>query len=176
MPPFRPGDDGGPTITEKIAARKAAGGAEAWDEWKARVAKQQNEQHAIENHELLLAAAHREMLDREREARLHRAAPENERSRKAKRRERDASASSSDDDGDDSDGSDRKRRRKSDKEKKKKEKKEKRRKEKKEKKSSHKEHKRDKKSKRETSADDKPRTSEPVPLSRFLAEQSDSDD
>jgi len=98
------GDDGGPTITEKIKARKAAGGAEAWDEFKARVHKQQQEQHAIENHEVMLAASHREMLDKEREARLRRDPPPDERK---KRR-----ASSSSDDSDDSDGSgERKRRR-----------------------------------------------------------------
>ena len=111
LPPARSrapsGDDGGPTITEKIKARKAAGGAEAWDEFKARVAKQQQEQHALENHDVMMSAAHREVLDREREARLRRAAPPAEERKKRK----DASDSSSDDSDDSESSADRKRRR-----------------------------------------------------------------
>ena len=59
--------DGGPTITEKIKARRE-GGAEEWDAYKARIHKQQQEQHALENHDIMMSAAHREVLDREREA------------------------------------------------------------------------------------------------------------
>ena len=97
----RPADDpnAGPTITEKIKARKAAGGAEAWDDYKARIYKQQQEQHAIDNHDLVMAAAHREALDREREARLKRE-PAGGPADKKKRKERssDESSDASDDD------------------------------------------------------------------------------
>ena len=61
LPPARsrapPPGEGGPTITEKIKARKE-GGAEAWDEFKARVAKQQQEQHALDHQDTLMSAAH----------------------------------------------------------------------------------------------------------------------
>ena len=98
----RPADDpnAGPTITEKIKARKAAGGAEAWDDYKARIYKQQQEQHAIDNHDLVMAAAHREALDREREARLKREPAGRPAAEKKKRKERssDESSDASDDD------------------------------------------------------------------------------
>ena len=75
LPPARsraPGaDTGGPTITEKIAARKA-GSAESWDAFKSRVAEKQAEQAALENQDVLLSSQHRELLDRERDARLAR--------------------------------------------------------------------------------------------------------
>ena len=160
--------EGGPTITEKIAARKASGGAEAWDDFKARVKSQQQEQHAIENHDVLMSAQHREMLDRERDARLARALPV-EKSEK-KRKASDDSDSSSDD-------SDSRRRKKHKhhkhhhshhKEKKK------------HKHKSHKEKHRDHKGKKrrredDDSSDEKPSkaSSGPVKLSDFLAEQSD---
>ena len=101
----QPGE-GGPTITEKIKARKAAGGAEAWDEFKARIAKQQQEQHAVENHDVLMSAQHREMLDREREARLRREEPKERHSAKKRK------ANSQSDSDSDSDSSDRKKRKK----------------------------------------------------------------
>ena len=63
------------SITDKIKARKAAGGAEAWDEYKARIQKQQQEQHALENWDTMMSAQHREVLDRERAARLAGAGP-----------------------------------------------------------------------------------------------------
>ena len=66
LPPARSrapsGDDAGPTITEKIKQRKAAGGAEDWDAFKARVKHQQMEAAASENHEVLLSAQHRERV------------------------------------------------------------------------------------------------------------------
>lgn len=112
---------GGPTITEKIKARKAAGGAESLDEFKARVRKQQEEQHAVENHDVLMSAQHREMLDRERDARLRRDAAFDDKREKAEKK-RKASSSDSDSDGDSSSSSGRKkhhkRRHKHDKEKK----------------------------------------------------------
>ena len=112
LPPARSrapsGEDGGKTITEKIKDRKAAGGAEAWDEFKARVAKQQQELHALEHHDVMLSAAHREVLDKEREARLRREPAPEERK---KRKERDESDSSSDDSDDSGSDAERKRRR-----------------------------------------------------------------
>ena len=107
LPPARSrppsGEDAGPTITEKIKQRKAAGGAEEWDAFKARVKHQQQEAAASENHEVLLSAQHREMLDREREARLARREPvAEERKRKA----------SDDSDSEDSEDSDKQRHRK----------------------------------------------------------------
>ena len=88
-----PAGEGGPTITEKIAARKKAGGAEEWDQFKARVAKQQQEQHAMENHDVMMSAQHREMLDRERDARLRR---ETAPAEKSVRKRKEASSSGSD--------------------------------------------------------------------------------
>ena len=112
LPPARSrapsGEDGGKTITEKIKDRKAAGGAEAWDEFKARVAKQQQEQHALEHHDVMLSAAHREVLDKEREARLRREPAPEERK---KRKDRDASESSSDESDESGSDAERKRRR-----------------------------------------------------------------
>ena len=79
IPPARSrvpeGGDGGMSITDKIKARKAAGGAEAWDEYKARIQKQQQEQHALEHWDTMMSAQHREVLDRERAARLAGAGP-----------------------------------------------------------------------------------------------------
>ena len=71
-PPRRsaPAANTGPTITEKIAARKAPGGAESWDDFKAKLKEKQLAQHQTDNHWEVLAAQHREVLDREREARL----------------------------------------------------------------------------------------------------------
>ena len=71
-PPRRsaPAANAGPTITEKIAARKAAGGAESWDDFKAKLKEKQLAQHQTDNYDAVLAAQHREVLDREREARL----------------------------------------------------------------------------------------------------------
>ena len=71
-PPRRsaPVANAGPTITEKIAARKAAGGAESWDDFKAKLKEKQLAQHQTDNYDAVLAAQHREVLDREREARL----------------------------------------------------------------------------------------------------------
>merc|ERR1712146_488166 len=116
------------------------------------------EQHALENHDVMLSAAHREVLDREREARLRREVP-------TKRKDRDDSESSSDG-SDDSDGSgDRKRRRKEHKEHKKSSKKEKKHKHKKDKKDKH---------KKDRDADGSKAANEPVALSAFLAAQSDS--
>jgi len=188
LPPARsrapnPGE-GGPTITEKIAARKAAGGAEAWDEFKARVAKQQQEQHALDNHDLMMSAQHREVLDREREARLRREPlPGASRQQELQQRKRGRSDSSSSDD-DDSDSEPRKRHRKERKEKSHKHK-HKRDKEAKSDKKRKKHHRKDhKKHKRKggssdgggSSADDdaKPTRSEPVALSEFWR-QDDSD-
>ena len=68
----QPDADAGPTITEKIAARKKEGGAQSWDDFKAKMKEKQREQFAADNHEVLMSAAHREVLDREREARLNR--------------------------------------------------------------------------------------------------------
>lgn len=74
IPPARSrapeGGDAGMSITDKIKARKAAGGAEAWDEYKARIGKQQKEQHELDNWDTMMSAQHREVLDRERAARL----------------------------------------------------------------------------------------------------------
>lgn len=191
------GDDGGgPTITEKIKARKAAGGAESLDEFKARVAKQQAEQHALENHDIMLSAGHRELLDREREARLRREpAPDDQQSKKKrKEREREASTSSSEDsDGDDRDDDRERKRRRKEHKKSKKEKKEKSHKHKHHKHKKDKDKKKDKRSshghsRRRDESDDSDAAaakdgaagatramSAPVPLSQFLAEQSDSD-
>ena len=71
-PPRRsaPVANAGPTITEKIAARKAAGGAESWDDFKAKLKEKQLAQHQTDNYDAVLAAQHREVLDCEREARL----------------------------------------------------------------------------------------------------------
>ena len=70
-PPRRsaPAANAGPTITEKIAARKA-GGAESWDDFKAKLKEKQLAQHQTDNYDAVLAAQHRAVLDREREARL----------------------------------------------------------------------------------------------------------
>ena len=182
MPPARPrapppGEDGGKTITEKIKERKA-GGAEEWDEFKARVAKQRVEQHAVENHEVMMSAAHRELLDKEREARLRREPPPAV--EKKKRRERDESSSSSDDSDSDSSGENRKRRRREEREHKKSSKKK--HKHKHEHRSKDHRHKHKKKHKHRSkdhsdAADSgaKSKASEPVALSAFLAAQSDSD-
>jgi len=74
LPPARssrPAEDGagGLTITEKIKQRRAAGGAESWEEFKERMTKKQQE----DNWEAIMSAQHRETLDRERDARLARA-------------------------------------------------------------------------------------------------------
>ena len=79
-PPRRPSEaDAGPTITEKIAARKRAGGAESWDDFKAKMKERQQEQFNADNHEVLMSAHHRELLDKERDARLAGAQPETKR-------------------------------------------------------------------------------------------------
>ncbi|KAL1503681.1 hypothetical protein AB1Y20_012154 [Prymnesium parvum] len=74
LPPARssrpPSTSDGPTITEKIKARRASGGAEAWDDFKARIASKQKEEFAAENVEVVMSAQHRAVLDREREMRL----------------------------------------------------------------------------------------------------------
>ena len=164
-----PAGEGGPTITEKIAARKKAGGAEEWDQFKARVAKQQQEQHAVENHEVLMSAQHREMLDRERDARLRRDTGPPE---KSERKRKEASSSGSDDSDSDSGGHKHKKKKhkhkshhKHDKEKKKH-------------KHHHKKHKH-KRNRKDGSGSDaegsEKKSSGPVKLSDFLAAQSDSD-
>ena len=100
--------EGGPTITEKIKARKAAGGAEAWDDWKARIKQQQQSQHELENQDVMMSAQHRELLDRERDARLRRdPAEQSER----KRKERSSSSSKDGSGSDDSDSSSREKKR-----------------------------------------------------------------
>jgi hypothetical protein len=183
LPPARsraPGaDEGGPTITEKIKARKAAGGAEAWDEFKARVAKQQQEQHAIEHHDVLMSAQHRVMLDAERDARLRREAPP------AKRKPGSGGSSpdSSSDESDESEGSTRKRRKKEHKHKQKHKHRHHDKESKRDRK--HKRHKHKKKKRRRHGSSDSSsaeegagatsKASEPVALSAFMAAHSDSD-
>ena len=160
-----PAGEGGPTITEKIAARKKAGGAEEWDQFKARVAKQQQEQHAMENHDVMMSAQHREMLDRERDARLRR---ETAPAEKSVRKRKEASSSGSDNSDSDSDSGGRKH---------KKRKRHKHAKEKKKHRHQHKKHKRKHKRKDGSGSDgDDKRLSGPVKLSDFLAEQSEASD
>ena len=72
------------------------------DEFKARVRKQQEEQHAVENHDVLMSAQHREMLDRERDARLRRDVPDEKRDKGERKRR--ASSSGSDSDSESSEG------------------------------------------------------------------------
>ena len=60
-------EDAGPSITDKIKARKEHG--EGWDEFKKRIAAKQAESHALENHDIALSQQHREMLDREHDVR-----------------------------------------------------------------------------------------------------------
>jgi len=149
--------DTGLSITDKIKARRAAGGAESWDEYKARLAKKQGEEHALENWDLVMSAQHREVLDRERDARL-------------------AAARGG---GGDSTGHSSKRH-KSDKDHKKHKHKDKEHKKHKHK-DKHKERDKEKRKKRERRDDDSSSESDdaaggaPVPLSKFLAE-ADSDD
>jgi hypothetical protein len=179
LPPARSrppsGEDAGPTITEKIKKRKAEGGAEGWDAFKARVKHQQQEAAASENHEVLLSVQHREMLDREREARLARREPV------AEDRKRKASDDSSDSsDSESSEGprhrkeKKRKREHKSDKHKSDKHKSDKHKSDKHNLKHKHKkkhrhEHRHD------VESAPRGKATEPVALSAFLAAQSDSD-
>lgn len=161
--------DGGPTITEKIKARKAAGGAEEWDAFKARVAKQQQEQLAVENHDVLMAAQHREMLDRERDARLRR---EEQPAVEKKRKGRDESDSD-----DSSSSASRKRHRKhkhKHKHRDKDKKKHRRRSHDKDKKKHRSKHKRRHSDSDSSDAEGGDAKNEPVPLSKFW-QQSDSD-
>ena len=176
LPPARSrppsGEDAGPTITEKIKKRKAEGGAEGWDAFKARVKHQQQEAAASENHEVLLSVQHREMLDREREARLARREPV------AEDRKRKASDDSSDSsDSESSEGprhrkeKKRKREHKSDKHKSDKHKSDKHKSDKHNPKHKHK-----KKHRHDVESAPRGKATEPVALSAFLAAQSDSDD
>lgn len=151
--------EGGPTITEKIKARKAAGGAEGWDEFKARIREQKQTQHELENQDVMMSAQHRELLDRERDARLRRDPQQAERKRKER-----SGSSSEDESESESDSSSREKKKRKHKHKHHKHKSG----DKDKKKSKHKHRKKHRHRHRDSGAE-RPAAAGPVKLSEFLA-------